>query len=250
MGETPGQVRGCDGMSDLSATQLHPDVIFFDYGNTLASDSTERYSDIARYLVQHGLSLDHESFERGWAAAERYAAEYRRNNGRRTWLKDRVWFTFCRTFLEHAFDETAGGLAEEMHAVQFFTNQLYPDTLSTLRELRLRGYRLGVISNWEAPTLHSQFDRFGMTGYFELILPSREAEASKPDPHIFRAALGAMNVGPDRAIHVGDSYDCDVIGARGVGITPVSLNREGSAAPDGEPVLQILALSDILDVVA
>lgn len=225
-------------------------MIFFDYGDTLVSDSPDRYRDVARYLAARGFALDREQFERGWSAAEAYAADYRRKNGHRTWLRDRFWFTFCRTFLENAFGRAAGELAEEMHAVQFFTNERYPDTLPTLQELCCRKYRLGVISNWEAPTLHSQFERFGMTRYFEHILPSREAEAGKPDPHIFEVALTRLDVKPERAVHVGDSFGCDVLGARGVGITSVWLNPLNTPAPDGIPVLQIRALSDILDLVA
>jgi len=225
-------------------------VIFFDYGNTLVSESPDRYGDIARYLAGHGLVLDRERFERGWAAAEAYAGEYRKQNGLRTWLRDRFWFTFCQTFLERAFDGQASRLAEEMHAVQFFTNEIYPDTLSTLAELRRRGYRLGVISNWEAPTLPSLFDRFGMTPYFEHILPSRDAEAGKPHPHVFEKALGAFGVAPDRAVHVGDSFGCDVVGARGVGMVPVWVNPHDEAPPDGMPVLQIRRLTDVLRLVA
>jgi len=231
------------------ATPLHPDVVFFDYGNTLASDSSDRFGDIARYLAGHGLVVDWEGFQRGWDAAEAYAGEYRGKNGSRTWLKDRFWFTFCRAFLANAFDEAATGLAEEMHAVQFFTNVPYPDTLPTLQELRHRGYRLGVISNWEAPTLRSQFDRFGMTSYFEHILPSRDAEASKPDPHIFHVALAALNVAPGRAIHVGDSFGCDVVGARNVGVTPIWVNPDEHLPPDGEVVLQVRTLGGVLDLV-
>lgn len=229
--------------------KLHPDVVFFDYGNTLASDSADRYRDIGRYLVEKGLTLEGEQFTRGWDAAEAYAAEYRRTNGDRTWLKDRFWFNFCRIFLENAFDKEAGTLAEEMHAVQFFTNERYPDTLVTLDELRRRGYRLGVISNWEAPTLHGQFERFDMARHFQYILPSRDAEASKPHPHIFRTAMHALAVRPERAIHVGDSFHCDVLGARRVGITPIWVNPADAETPDGSAVLQIATLGDILEIV-
>jgi len=234
--------------------KLRPEAIFFDYGNTLASDSPDRFGDISRYLAGHGLALDKQSFERGWQASEEYAAAYRKKNGRRTWKRDRFWFNFCRIFLEAAFRERLSGsdaatLAEEAHAVTFFTNERFPDTLDTLAELRRRGYRLGVISNWDAPTLPGLFDRFEMTPYFEHILPSREAEASKPDPHIFHVALAALKVWPERAVHVGDSFSCDVVGARGVGITPIWLNPSDEPAPDGEPVIQIRTLSEVLAVV-
>ena len=35
------------------------------------------------------------------------------------------------------------------------------------------------------------------------------------------------DVSASQAIHVGDSYEADVVGARNVGITPVLIDREG-----------------------
>ncbi|HNZ39587.1 MAG TPA: HAD family hydrolase [Candidatus Latescibacteria bacterium] len=229
---------------------LRPDVIFFDYGNTLVKDTEDWFGDISRYLAPLGMELTEDRFRIGKAAAEHYAGSYRQKNGTRTRLEDRFWFNYCKAFLEAAFGDGAGRLAEEMHAVQFFTNEIYPDTHAVLRELRRRGYRLGVISNWEAPTLPSLFERFQLTQYFEKILPSRDAEASKPDPLIFQKAMSALAVKPEDAVHVGDSFPCDVEGAQGVGITPVWLNEKGGAAPDGSSVLQIRNLSGLLSLLA
>ena len=231
------------------STNLHPEVIFFDYGNTLCADSDDRFGDIRRYLAGHGIDLGAKAFAVGWDAAEAYAGSYRVVHGRRTRKRDRFWYHFCRAFLVSAIGDEAGELAEEMHATQFFTNTIYPDTISTLTELRARGYRLGVISNWDAPTLAAQFDRFGMAPFFEHILPSFEAEADKPDPHIFHTAMAALDAAPERAIHVGDSWGCDVEGARAVGITPVWVNEEGAPAPDGSDVLEIRTRADLLEIV-
>jgi putative hydrolase of the HAD superfamily len=229
-------------------TTFRPEVIFFDYGHTLAADTSDHYGDIERYLRNHGIEVTRPEFETAWAAAEQYATEYREKHGTRKWQRDRFWFQTCKRFLDALTGEDCTGLAEEMHSVQFFTNTLYPDTIHTLRKLRERGYRLGVISNWDAPTLHSQFDRFGMTPYFDHILASWQAEADKPDPHIFITAMEALSIGPENAVHIGDSWRCDVEGARGVGITPVWVNEAGEPVPDGSDVLQIRERCDLLDI--
>ncbi len=228
---------------------IRPNVIFFDYGNTLASDSDDRFSDVQQYLSERGIAIDRTGFDRAWEAAEAYAGEYRMRNGFRHWKKDRFWYNFCRALLLPIIGDGAPELAEEMHATQFFTNEIYDDTIPVLAELHRRGYRLGVISNWEAPTLHSQFDRFGMTPYFDHILPSYEAEASKPDPVVFEVALEAMSVEPTDAIHVGDSWGCDIVGARGVGMQPVWINEDGIDIPDASMAIEIATRSDLLSVV-
>ena len=236
-------------MSGSTRGRLCPDAIFFDYGDTLVQDTTDRYGDIRRYLLGRGIDLGRAGYERGWAAAEAYAGAYRAAHGDRTRKEDRFWYTFCRTFLAGAVGPQAEPLAEDMHAVQFFTNEVYPDTISTLEELRRRGYRLGIISNWEAPTLPHLCDRFGLSPFFDLILPSCEAEASKPNPHIFHVALAALAVAPDHAIHIGDSFGSDIVGARRVGITPVWLSPDDARAPDSEPLLRIHTRRDVLDLV-
>ncbi len=230
---------------------LKPDAIFFDYGNTLAADSDDRFGDIRSYAESAGLpELTRESFDRGWTAAEQFAAGYREAQGARRWKSDRFWYRFCRAFLEAAYGPDTGQLAEQMHRTQFFTNTLYPDTASTLQELRTRGYRLGVISNWDAPTLKDNFRRFGIDGFFDHILPSWEAEANKPHPEIFMTALRALDVTPERAVHVGDSFHCDVMGAFDMGITPVWVNPEGLPRPEPVPVREVKNLSDLLIIIA
>jgi putative hydrolase of the HAD superfamily len=229
---------------------LNPEAIFFDYGNTLAADTEDKFTDINTWAVSKGLpALDAEAFDRAWGASETWSSAYRAVNGKRTWKKDRYWLNFCREYLVEAYGEDAGDLAEEMHHTQFFTNTLYDDTISTLKELRARGIRLGVISNWDAPTLLANFDRFGMTPYFESILPSWYVEANKPHSHFFLSAMQALGVHPSKSMHIGDSWGCDVIGARGVGITPVWINEHNGPVPDGSDVLQIRRLGELLSLV-
>ena len=57
------------------------------------------------------------------------------------------------------------------------------------------------------------------------IVTSAGAGARKPSPAIFEQALALAGVRPDEAIHVGDTLDEDVAGARAAGIEPVLIRR-------------------------
>ena len=57
------------------------------------------------------------------------------------------------------------------------------------------------------------------------IVTSAEAGARKPAPAIFEQALELAGVPADDAIHVGDTLDEDVAGARAAGIEPVLIRR-------------------------
>ena len=49
----------------------------------------------------------------------------------------------------------------------------------------------------------------------------------KPDRRIFEHALSLASVAPSAAVHVGDLYAVDVVGAAGAGIHPVLLDPHG-----------------------
>ncbi len=57
------------------------------------------------------------------------------------------------------------------------------------------------------------------------MVTSEEAGADKPKPEIFLKALEKAGVDASEAVHVGDQYDLDVVGARGVGISPILIDR-------------------------
>ena len=63
--------------------------------------------------------------------------------------------------------------------------------------------------------------------YLDFVVTSDEAGADKPKPPVFLAALERARVDASEAIHVGDQYKVDILGARGVGITPILIDRYG-----------------------
>ena len=123
-----------------------------------------------------------------------------------------------------------------------------PDTVSTLQRLSDRGHRMAVISNWDE-TLEFILRRRGLLGFFEFVVSSADLGAAKPDRRIFDAALELANVPPTEAVHVGDEYDADVRGARGVGIRPVLLATRG-AVPSGDAADTIGRLGELLDLLS
>lgn len=101
-----------------------------------------------------------------------------------------------------------------------------------LAELRQR-YRLAVVSNFDyAPTCRAILDREGIAPLFETVVISDEVGWRKPKPVIFETALDRMGLRPAEALFVGDRADIDVIGARGVGMPTVWINREASGLPE------------------
>lgn len=92
-----------------------------------------------------------------------------------------------------------------------------------LAELKARGVRQGVISNWP-PSLKNFLGHHGLAQYFQVIVGSGEEGVAKPDRAIFRRALAALGVRPEECIYVGDNPQNDVIPSRELGIYPIHFN--------------------------
>lgn len=114
--------------------------------------------------------------------------------------------------------------------------QLYPETRHTLTALQGRGHQLGVISNFDS-RLFGLLDGLDIGHFFDPVIASTHAGAAKPEPSIFRHALAVHGLSPQAALHIGDSYDMDVVGARNAGLTAVLLERSGRTQSTEGPLV-------------
>ena len=74
---------------------------------------------------------------------------------------------------------------------------------------------------------------------------SCELGASKPAPAIFRKTAEQLEAPPDTILHVGDSFEMDVAGARAAGFKALQIERNARTLQAG----QIESLLDLLPLV-
>jgi putative hydrolase of the HAD superfamily len=165
-------------------------------------------------------------------------------------LRDR-----CATVLRDALGRPAAGLsvaearAAMLESIRFHAQ---PDAAPALRELRSRGLRLVVASNWDC-SLPQVLEQAGLGQLVDGAVGSAEVGADKPDPAVFEAALRIAGCPPELALHVGDSPVNDVDGAAAAGIRAVLLERDGErldggaheAGAHGRPVARIASLAEL-----
>jgi HAD superfamily hydrolase (TIGR01509 family) len=103
-------------------------------------------------------------------------------------------------------------------------NQAHPDAVDTLRRLRDLSIPVALVSNNSYPS-SAERDRLPSVGITEELLPvivtSADLMLAKPDPAIYRRALEALSVTAKDAAFVGDDLECDVRGAKALGMTTV-----------------------------
>jgi HAD superfamily hydrolase (TIGR01509 family) len=84
----------------------------------------------------------------------------------------------------------------------------YPDTGPTLRALRERGVKVGIVSNVPRD-LSDVFAAHGLAGLVDAFVHSFQVGAEKPDPRIFLAACERLGTHPGSTLMVGDHAVAD-----------------------------------------
>ena len=93
-----------------------------------------------------------------------------------------------------------------------------PRTRALLARLRREGFATAVVTNGTAASQRSKVQHWGLPDLVDAIVVSEEIGAAKPDPAIFRHALGAISADRTSTLFVGDQPVADVCGARRLGM--------------------------------
>lgn len=129
---------------------------------------------------------------------------------------------FCALGID---EETCERMSAPMfveHGRRHLWCQLDPEAPRVIAELKLAGLRVGVISNTEDGRARETIEE--IADEFELLVDSFTVGLRKPDARIFHYALEQLNVAPEDAVYVGDSYGHDVLGAIRAGLSAILLD--------------------------
>jgi putative hydrolase of the HAD superfamily len=137
-------------------------------------------------------------------------------------------------------------LAALLGALRF---RAFAEVPGALRALRRRGHPLVVVSNWDV-SLHGVLAQTGLAELLDAVVTSAELGVAKPDPAVFAHALGLVGAGPEGVLHVGDSLEADVEGARAAGLRPVLVVRDGASGPAPDGVAVVAGLDEVVALAA
>ena len=119
--------------------------------------------------------------------------------------------------------------------------RLHPDAPPALAWARRHGYQVWVLTDADPYLVQDVLPGTGLPDLWDGVVTAAEAGAPKPDPAPFRMAIQRAGVQPASVICVGDSYERDVLGARGAGIArAVLVDRHRARTVDDVPVITSL----------
>lgn len=206
-----------------------PQMIFFDYGNTLLCEpdwnSDKGNAELMKYITKNpnNCTLDDIRSEIRSVFGEM-------ENVRKTLGYDIPARIGNRLAYEHLGIEFS--LTPLEHEIIFWSAASKGDIVhhadDLLDYLNKTGVRTAVISNnvWSGEALKERFDRLLPNNRFEFIISSCDYMIRKPDKRLFEIALTKAELTADKVWYCGDNFECDIIGAHNAGIFPVHyLNR-------------------------
>lgn len=202
----------------ISAVSFDADMTLWDFQKVMRHSLKQTLIELRRHVqTQHARALTVEAMI---GIRERVADE----------VKGEIWN------LEHirrlAFERTLEyvghpdkALAAHLNAIylkhRFEDIILYPDVLPTLDALAPH-VALGILSNG-----NTYPERCGLERRFEFVVFAQDVGVEKPARRIFEITARKAGCPLTALLHVGDSLESDVAGARTAGAYAIWLNREG-----------------------
>ena len=158
-------------------------VIFFDAGGTLLRPFPSVGGVYARVAAAHGVQVDGEHVEKI------FHEKWHERNGMVTLagltsekIEREWWYQLVRDVFGNlgAFDNFDAFFHE---LYDLFARaecwRLFDDTIPVLKTLKEKGFRLGIISNWDH-RLFSIVEQLGLAAYFEQVTASSAVGTAKP----------------------------------------------------------------------
>lgn len=160
--------------------------------------------------------------------------------------RDAIWRSYAAALVGNCKIDDPDGTIVEAVSLRLRSPNIWTafyDAKEALDSLKKLGCLVGVVANAES-SFKDALDHAGLSHYIDLVVTSEEVGVEKPDPTIFQLALEKGHLRPERCVHIGNTPEIDVLGARNAGITPIWLDRNRLARRIGD-IRKVETLSEV-----
>jgi len=217
-------------------------AVILDFGGTLADgglDWDPYHETIRSFLASHGYIVPMSKLKRALRGALAELNRFRAKGNEMTF--EEVYAIFLSN-LDVRYDREMLDYLHDNFRKHYRT-QYFSCVEDVLQGLSSR-YKVALLSNTMSDQPKILLREAGLDKYFDVIYCSRDLGVRKPNPAIFDIVLKELGVQPVNTVHVGDSVEADMFGARDSGITGVWIKT-----PD-QPVWNGYAITSICDLPA
>jgi putative hydrolase of the HAD superfamily len=220
-------------------------AVLFDLGGTLVDERRpEFWAEVAQSI---GLTVDPEDLAQSFNELE-----IEMDTASERWGREEFW--------QRVLSRAWGGSVEPSRVGRFCASTwerraeapplLFSDVPWCLHQLAKMRLTLGIVSNSRSESsVREILKGAGLESHFRIVVSSGTEGVAKPDPEIFRRALGKLgNIAPTETFYVGNLPNTDARAALRAGLSAVWLNRGGTGFGEDPP--EVTSLSEVPRAVA
>ncbi|AAK42086.1 HAD family hydrolase [Saccharolobus solfataricus] len=184
-------------------------AIFLDFGNTLVGFKPAFYEKLQIILKEHGYDVEIRKVFRAYVKAMA--------------INNYAQPTDIKEFLYNLSIPPDEKLINSIMSSDIRDGEafVYDEVIEFLETIRSANLKLILVSN-SSPRTKKLLEELGLVKYFDNLVLSHEIGIVKPNPKIFAIAISK---GGYPALHIGDIYEIDYIGARRSYLDAVLLDR-------------------------
>ncbi len=232
-------------------------AITFDMWNTLIQDKHYvdlRVKRIFEALREIGISKSYGEIRKAYLSTHDYVYE--------AWRDENYRFVQVDERLGYILERLEADLTEPLRlkvVTDFQENaladppELVEGAIDTLRTLS-PSLRMGIICDsgyTPGRILRRALADHGVLRFFKVAVFSDENGYNKPHGSMFEKALSGLDVEPSEAVHVGDTFATDIVGAKAAGMKVVWLNAQGQpSAGSYKPDFEIRTLPEVVSILS
>jgi len=214
-------------------------IVLFDLEGTLVQTEWEEWNHVLLFrretrkkLLELGIPSHVLEGEERSTILRNKALEYVKKNFGQAKIKE--FQHEVEKFLEHY----------ELSAAK--SSRLFPETLSSLRQLKALGCRMGLVTNTSKKAVHHYFSMHLLRNYFDVVVTREDVAKLKPDPEGILLALKRLR--KTSFFLVGD-LEHDAIAAEKGGGLSIIVNRDASKVPQFHADFVVKSLSEVPAIV-
>lgn len=224
--------------------------IFFDLDDTLWDFSENAYDSFSEIYARYDFDQYFDSFDQFYSIYKEYNArlwiEYGNGNITKNELNCKRFFYPLQYVGVHD-EDLAKSYSDDFFELIPTKSKLLPYAKEILEYLSGK-YRLFILSNGFRELQFRKMTSAGINHYFEKVILSEDIHIHKPNPEIFYFALSATQSILSDSLMVGDSWEADIAGAKGVNMDQMFFNYSGMEELSFKPTYTIKSLKDILSI--
>ncbi len=214
-------------------------AVLFDFGGTLLEYHRE---EVMRALLkERGITVPTEDVLMAYEVVEPAWNRLFSQLFDDKWVTDETVRNLDRMIIEHLqvkvdLDKLAGYVQQNWDRMdrqlpKNLTRKPFQDALPCLEALASKGLPMGIVSNIQSEgRLRQELQDIDLLHFFPVLVASGSVGIDKPSRGIFEMVAKKIGAEPNRTLFVGDDVERDYHGAKGAGMNPVLIDRNGRYA--------------------